>query len=174
MAGKSLAKLELSERRSQILQSYSKKGTAAQQQVNRVKIILKSSEGQSKYSISQELGMNYKSVSLWRTRWEQGEEELSSYEKGIDGQGVSDTELLNKMLDLLKDKQRSGAPPKFNLSQQQQIVAVACRKPSEYGIPINKWTHAQLQGVVVSEKIVESISVRQVGNILKKSGGSTA
>lgn len=168
MAGKSLPKLLITDRQYNLLTQYGRKYTAKTQEVKRLQIIIKSSEGQSKYSISKEIGMCHESVATWYNRWSKGYKGLLAYEKGKTGQGVSDKELLEKMLSILKDRSRPGAPVKFTLSQKQQLVALACRKPSKYGIKINRWTHEKLAQVAVSEEIVESISVRQVGNILKK------
>jgi transposase len=135
---------------------------------------LKGSEGQSTYSISKEIGLGYEGVCRWRRRWLSLYEELQIYEKGKSGEGVRDLELLKKMLSILIDRPRSGSPPKFTMSNYKQIVAIACRKPSEYNIPRRKWTHEMLAQVAVSENIVVSISPRNIGKILKKSGITTS
>ena len=45
---------------------------------------------------------------------------------------------------------------------------MAYRKPSEYEIPINQWSHKLLSQVVGEQGIVDSICPRHVGTILKK------
>lgn len=163
--------LKMTARQYQLLESKSKKHKTGNQEVKRLKILLKGSKGQSNCSISRELGITVKTVKSWRDKWDLAYEKLLIYEQGKLGEGVSDKELLEEMMTVLKDKPRSGKPPVFTLSQKQQIVTLACRKPSEYGIPINRWTHEMLAKVAQAEKIVKSISPRHVGGILKKSGG---
>ena len=135
---------------------------------------MKGSKGQSTYSIAKELGLTVNTVSTWRRRWTAGQGELEMFEKGVSNEGTGDRELLGKMLGLLEDRPRPGAPPRFTMSEYKQIVAMACRRPSEYGIPMNKWTHEMLARTAAAEKVVESISPRNVGKVLKKSGPAPA
>lgn len=166
--------LKMTARQYNLLSSESKKHKTANQKVKRIKILLKASQGQSNYSISKELNINIKTVKPWRDNWDLAYEKLLIFEQGKTGQGVSDTELLQEMLKVVKDKPRPGKPPVFTLSQKQQLVALACRKPSEYGLPHTRWTNEMLAHVAQTEKIVESISSRYLGEILKKYGGASA
>ena len=166
--------LKMTDRQYRLLESKSKKHKTNNQIVKRIKILLKGSKGQSNYSISREIGVTVQTVKIWRSRWDLVYDKLLIYEQGKSGEGVSDKDLLAEMMSVIKDKPRSGKPPVFTLSQKQQIVTLACRKPSEYGIPINRWTHEMLAKVAKAEKIVKSISPRHVGGILKKSGGTSA
>jgi len=174
MAAKASPALKLSERQTKILSDYIRKRDTSNHEVKRIKIILKGSEGQSSYSISKEIGLGYNPVATWRKRWRVSYPDLTKYEKGKSGKGVSDGNLLKRMLSILQDQPRSGSPPKFTLSQKQQVVAMACRKPSAYGIEMTSWTHEMLAQVAQTEKIVKSISPRYVGKILKKSGVTSA
>ena len=173
MATKSLPPIPLSSRQYKLLDKHVRKRSTGNHELKRIQIILKGSKGQSMYSVSKEIGLGIDPTYNWRKKWESNYEELRVFEKGKSGEGVSDLELLEKMRSILKDRARCGSPPKFTLSQKQQVVALACRKPSEYGIPINRWTHEMLAQVAKAEKIVESISPRYVGKILKKSGITT-
>jgi len=166
-------RLKMTDRQYRLLEAKSKKHKTSNQLVKRINILLKGSKGQSNYSISEETGLTVQTIKRWRSRWDIAYENLLIYEQGKSREGVSDKELLEEMLLRLKDNPRSGKPPIFTLSQKQQIVALACRKPSEYGIPINGWTHEMLARVAQTEKIVKSISPRHVGGILKKSGGTS-
>lgn len=165
--------LKMTARQYRLLEAKSKKHKTGNQQVKRIKILLKGSKGQSNWSISRELDISVKTVKSWRDKWDLAYEKLLIYEEGKSGEGVSDKELLEAMMNVLKDKPRSGKPPVFTLSEKQQIVALACRKPSEYGLPQTRWTHEMLANIAQAEKIVESISPRYVGEILKKSGGTS-
>ncbi len=174
MAAKSSPPLEITQRQYSVLEGYIAKRSTPIHEIKRIKIILKASKGQSTYSISQQLGFCMNTITKWRKAWKRSYEELIVFEKGKLGDGVSDFELLKRMLSVVEDKKRPGSPPKFTMSQKKQIVALACRKPSDYNIPMSSWSHEMLAHVAVAEKIVESISRRTVGNILKKSGSKTA
>ncbi len=165
--------LKMTDRQYRLLESKSRKYKTSNQLVKRINILLKGSKGQSNYSISEETGITVQTIKRWRSRWDLAYEKLLIQEQGKSGEGVSDNELLEAMMNVLKDKPRSGKPPIFTLSQKQQIVALACRKPSDYGLPHTRWTHEMLAHEAQAEKIVESISPRHVGGILKKSGGSS-
>lgn len=144
------------------------------QEVKRLKILLKGSDGQSNYSISKELGVTVKTVERWRLRWSSSYDNLLIYEQGKEGKGVSDTDLISEMLKRVSDLPRSGKPARINLSQKKQIVALACRAPSEYDIPLTDWTYEKLAEVAKNEKIVKTISGNYVRVILKKSGSSSS
>ncbi len=73
------------------------------------------------------------------------------------------------MLALLRDRPRSGAPRRITLSQRQQIVALACEAPEDFGIEMTQWNREALaQEVAVDKGIVETISPRYVSVVLKK------
>lgn len=166
--------LKMTARQYGLLDSQSKKHKTGNQQVKRIKILLQGSKGRSNYSISKDLKVSVKTVASWRRRWALAYEKLLIFERGKSGEGVSDGALLKKMLEVLKDRSRPGTPAQFTLSQKQQIVTIACRKPSEYGLPMTRWTHQMLAEVAQAEKVVESISARYVGEVLKKSGHTPA
>ena len=118
--------------------------------------------------ISGELGTERNTVKKWRSRWESGYEALTMFEQGESGKGVSDRQLLEQMLKLLEDKPRSGAPKIITLAQEEQIVALACEAPEDYGIMMTQWNREMLAHVAIIQGIVDSISPRYVSNILKK------
>jgi len=81
---------------------------------------------------------------------------------------VSDSELLQKMLAILTDEPRSGPPIRISLTEKQQLVALACKKPEDFGVPLTQWNREMLAKVAMAEGIVEKISPRYVSEILKK------
>lgn len=169
-----VAALQMKSHHYDLLLKLSREYKRGVQQVKRIKILLKASNGQSNYSISKELGVTVKTVEKWRLRWDSCYDKLLIYEQGKSGKGVSDSELIIEMLKRVQDLPRSGKPAKISLSQKKQIVALACRHPSEYGLPFTDWTSARLADVAKSEKIVESISGNHVRRILKKSASSSS
>ena len=174
MANKTLPALPLQERHYGLLENYSRRRDVGNHELKRIKIILKSSKGQSNYSISREVGLGVEAVSRWRGRWKNAYGALQDFERGKSGEGVSDGGLLKRMLGTLKDRPRPGKPVEITMSQKKQIAALACRKPSEYGIKMGRWTNDMLAEVARTEKIVASISPTYVGRILKKSGHMSA
>lgn len=170
MAAKASPALNLTKRQYELLDQHVRKRSTSNHEVKRIKIILKGSEGQSNYSVSKEIGLGVKYIAEWRNRWIFSYDKIQIYEQGESGKGVNDRVLLEKMLSVLKDHPRSGVPARFSMSQKKQIVALACRKPSDYGLPITRWTNEMLAHIAQTEKIVKSISPQYLGEILKKSG----
>jgi len=169
-----VSSLKMKEHHYELLSKLSREYKRGVQQVKRIKILLKGSDGQSNYSISKDLGVTVKTVEKWRLRWDSSYEELLVYQQGKEGKGVSDSALIIEMLKRVKDLPRSGKPCRISLSQKKQIVALACRSPSEYGLPFTEWTSSRLAEVAKSEKIVKTISGNYVREILKKSGRSSS
>ncbi len=119
------------------------------------------------------MDVTYNTVKTWRLRWTRIYPAILTYAEGPTGEGVSDSALMAKVLSYLEDTPRSGAPKIFTLSQTQQIVALACQKPTEHGIEMTTWTHEMLAHVAMSKGIVKTISSRYVGVLLKKKPTST-
>jgi transposase len=77
--------------------------------------------------------------------------------------------LTDKIIELLQDNDRSGAPAKFTPEQLCQIVALACEiTPEECHRPVSHWTARELAEEATQRKIVPSISPRHAGRFLKK------
>ncbi len=51
---------------------------------------------------------------------------------------------------------------KFSLFQQVDVLAMAYRRPEDYGIESSQWAARMLGDQAVKEGIIESISVRHV------------
>jgi transposase len=171
---KKLAPLVLSDRQRRLLQGFERSHKIASQLKKRVRFILHSASGYSLYRITQCESVRYETVKLWYSRWQNGYEALCEFEGGIDGEGVSDGVLLKRMKELLGDKSRPGPVPRISPSQKAQIVALACERPADHGLPVGRWTHELLAKAAIDKGIVDYVCPRHVGNILKKSGGSSA
>ena len=166
--GKPAPALLITDRQHRLLEQESRKRTTPWQYHDRILIVLYGKEGKSNIWVARCLSIALNTVKFWRRRWAAQYSALLDFEKGKDGQGVSDTELLSTMLAVLSDFPRSGAPARITLAQKQQIIAVACEKPDTYGVQMTDWSHEMLAKVVVAKGIVEKISRRHVGGILKK------
>lgn len=134
----------------------------------RSSIILRASRGESNQQIAQALNISYNTVKKWRKRWRHHHKRLNAYQAGVSGDGISDPELLEKILDILSDVPRSGAPKRITLSEEQQLVALACEKPQDHGIPMTQWNREMLAKVAMAEGMIEKISPRYVSELLKK------
>jgi len=159
--------VSLSERQFDLLSKERNRHSISQQMKRRIDIILLSHAGKANTRIASDLGTTLKTVRNWRKRWVLNDTQLQCFEQGESRQGVSDLALLRYMLDTLKDLARSGTPKKFTAAQENQIVALACEKPSKHGVPITEWTHEMLAKVAIAKNIVPGISSSQIGRILK-------
>lgn len=165
--------IPMNEREFEVVKRYNQKRSIAHHYKLRTSIILRASEGESNLQISQELALSYNTVKAWRRRWQQHYQELCVYQTGVCGQGISDHELMEKVLEILTDIPRSGAPKRITLTQENQIVALACKRPEDFGIPMTQWNREMLAKVAVAADIVDTIarrpgSPRYVSELLKK------
>lgn len=172
--GRALRPLQISDRQKDLLEEHYSRRMAPSHERSRISIILGSHAGKGNLGLSRDLKMNVKRIERWRHRWITSYDALCNFEKGPNGQGISDSELLREMLRLLQDAARPGAPKTITLEQEQQIAALACRKPSDYGIPVTQWTHELLAITAQEQGLVNQISPRYVGVILKKERAPTA
>jgi len=164
--GKAAPKVEVSKRQKAILTSYHNKRNISVQEKQRIGIIMQAHAGKSDLAISRDLQINPGTVSRWRKRWVNSYQQLREFEQS--SAESSDRALLDKMLEILSDHVRSGAPIRISLKEKQQLVALACKKPQDFGIPITQWNREMLAKVAMAEGMVEKISPRYVSEVLKK------
>ena len=163
----------LSERQHRLLSQYQSKRSISVQERSRLTILLGAAAGKNNQRLSQESGLTYKLVGVWRRRWANQYPALCQFEQGSGGEGVSDRDLLKYMLGMLRDLPRSGHPIRITLAQKQQIVALACRKPEDFGIPVTQWNREMLAHLAIAQGIVDRISPRYISRILKNHPAST-
>jgi putative transposase len=132
--------------------------TAAQQLVTRAWIILAAGDGQNNAQIARWLGLDDETPGFWRQRW------LQSREVALEEVSVAER---------LADAPRCGAPAKFGPEQVCQIIALACEQPADSDRPISQWSHRELADEIVRRGIVDSISPRHAGRLLKRSRSQT-
>jgi len=102
--------------------------------VIRAKIVLAAVNGHTNAAIAAELGMHIDTVRKWRRRFAQ---------HGLDG---------------LKDRPRSGRPAHFTPVQVAQVKALACTPPGDTGVPLARWSSAELASEAIAEGLVDHIS----------------
>lgn len=157
----------VSDRQRKLLEKVSNRRNEMAEFKLRSKIILLASEGVNNTAVGRECGASLNKVKAWRRRWESAYAELCIFEKGNKSE-VSDHELLGRIRLILSDRKRSGTPPRISLAQKKLIVALACEKPSKYGLPVTQWNRKLLAKVAIEQGIVETISERYISVILKK------
>jgi transposase len=69
--------------------------------------------------------------------------------------------------DALAPKYDGGRPPKFSEEQRSLIVETALCPPDLLGQPFRRWSLAKLRDYVVAERIVASISIETIRQILR-------
>lgn len=151
-----------------ILEGIANKHQTGQQLAKRIRIVLLANEGKSNSSVKRTVGVSLNTVKRWRKRWKAAYASLVCYEESQEAADFSLSVYEEKLLSVLADAARSGSPKRIGLDQEQQIVALACEKPEDYGLPHTSWSDKLLQQVAIDKQIIDKISVRQVGRILKK------
>lgn len=107
---------------------------AAHRDVIRARIVLASADGQSNAVTAAEEGLHVDTVRKWRRRFA---------EAGVAG---------------LRDLPRSGRPPGFTPVQVAEIKALACTPPPQAGLPLARWSSAELAAEAVNQHLVATIS----------------
>jgi putative transposase len=134
----------------QQLQALLNRHSTPQQIALRAKIVMLAAEGRNHHEIARELDISHQMARRWRKRW------LEGHLSGLD------------VAERLQDAERSGAPAKFELEQIIQLFKLACDNPEDYQRPISEWTNRELADELICQAIVESISPRHVGRLLKE------
>ena len=156
--------INVSQRQQQLLQQITRCKTNSYRLVQRAQLVLFAATGMKNIMIGEQLQLSRTSVRQWRHRWLESAKQLQAAQ----AEGISDSELMQKLVGVLSDEQRPGGPAKFSLEQIVQIVAVACEQPQSSRRPISHWTPKELAQEVVKRGIVQEISPRSVGRFLKR------
>jgi hypothetical protein len=149
----------LSERERAELERLVRAFTTGQQLALRARIVLAAGDGLNNLQIARELCVDDETPGHWRRRW------LQYRDVPLEEVSVAKR---------LADAPKCGAPPKFTPEQICQIIALACERPAECGRPISQWSHSELAYEIVRRGIVQSISPRHAGRLLKRSRSQAA
>lgn len=142
--------LTLSTTERETLQQLVKRPSTPQQLAQRARIVLSADQGKTHAQIARELNITVDTARLWRHRWlEMAPREVAPVER-------------------LSDADRCGAPAKFTLEQQAQLMVLACEDPALSGRPISQWSASELADELVKRQMVESISPRHVQRLLSE------
>ena len=125
-----------------VLSARANSSRAEHRMVIRAKIVLAAAEGHTNAAIAAETGMHIDTVRRWRKRFSQ------------------------HRLDGLKDRPRSGRPPAFTPVQVAEVKALACTPPADTGVPLARWSVAELANEAVAEGLLPAVSPSTVARWL--------
>ena len=143
MAG-SPFRIELSLEQRIELEHRARSYTAPYWQVVRAKVVLMAADGVANNEIAARLGTSAQVVHRWRKRFS---------EEGLDG---------------LADRDRSGRPRTFGASVVAEVKVLACDLPAKTGVPLSRWSCAELARELVLRGVVAVISAATVWRTLDK------
>lgn len=126
-----------------------------QQLARRARMVVLLADGAGVGETADELKVWRKGVSTWRARW------LAA---------AAGTPVVER----LSDAPRSGAPARITAEQICAIVALACEAPEASDLPFTHWSEQALADEAMRRGIVDRISQRSVGRILKRSSPQAA
>jgi transposase len=115
---------------------------AQTRQVLRARIVLAAADGVGNAAIARKLGVVVDTARKWRHRFA--------------AQGMAG----------LVDRKRPGRPKRFTDVQAAQVKALACELPAVRGVPLSRWSAAELADEAVEVGIVENISASTVARWL--------
>lgn len=140
------------------LEKLVKRHNVAQQIALRGRIVLAAGVGKNNSQIVRDLQVSLDMVRLWRRRW-------------LDLQPIALADL--SVEERLEDLPRPGAPLQITAEQRCQIEALACEKPEGSDRPISHWTGREIADELIKREIVERISPRHAGRLLKRRRSET-
>jgi len=158
MPGPKPPPIELTPIEQQELEKLVQRHNVGQQIALRGRIVLAAAEGKNNSEIARELKVTLDTVRLWRGRWR-------------DLQPIARADL--SVEERLEDLPRSGAPARITAEQRCQIEALACEQPEDSERPISHWTGREIADEIMKRGIVEQISARHAGRLLKRGRSQT-
>lgn len=158
MPGPKPPEVKLTNEERQGLEKLVRRHNTPQQIALRGRIILAAADGKNNSQTAGELGITVKTARQWRNRW------LILQPIALDDLSVKER---------LEDLPRPGAPPGITADQRCQIEAMACEAPEESGRPISHWTNREIADEIMKRGIVDQISARHAGRLLKSGRSQT-
>lgn len=154
MPGPKPPAIDLSDEERQGLEKLVNKHKMPQQVALRGRIVLAAADGKGNAQIAKEQSIAVDTARLWRNRW------LILQPIPLSALSIEER---------LEDLPRPGAPSRITAEQVCQIVAMACEDPQDSGRPISHWTHREIADEIIKRDIVDTISPRHAGRLLKRS-----
>ena len=114
--------------------------------VVRARIVLAAADDQTNAQIARDLRICEDTVRRWRRRF--------------------CAQHPDQRLDGLKDRPRSGRPPVFTPVEVAEVKALACSRPADHGLPLTRWSVAELAAHAAATGLVRPVSVSTIGRWL--------
>lgn len=150
--------IELSQTTRHVLEALIRRHSASQQLAQRTLLVLALADCYSQADAAAVAGLNQETARTWRSRWLSAQEALIAL--GDDAKAVE-----AKIMEVLSDGARPGAPPTFTPEQTAFIQALACETPpEEVG---THWSCKTLAEEAIRRGIVSTISQQSVWRFLK-------
>ena len=146
---KKLYHVHLRAKERELLERYVKQGKKSARAINRARILLLADEEQSDEEIMETLGISRQSVYKVCKRYHE------SKSKNI--------------VELLKEKPRSGQPIKVDRRVVSHVSMIACSQAPEGAA---RWTLEMIAGRLVELKVIEAICIESVRRALKKTNSN--
>src|SRR5260221_1436599 len=150
-----LPRLVLRDSQVGILQSIVRKTGCPQAIALRARAVLAAARGLNPSDAARELGCVRLVARRWPERFAQAQRQW-----GEAADQWSEKVLTDKVLDVLEDCERSGAPATFTPEQMCQIMADGVERPEECGRPISHWAARETGDEVIKRGIVPQHSPR--------------
>lgn len=126
-----------------VLSARARAARSEHRDVVRAQIVLASAAGTANAVIARGLGIGVDTARKWRRRFA---------EHGMAG---------------LEDLPRAGRPRRFTAVQVAQVKALACTLPAETGLPLSRWSSAELAAEVIDRGLLASVSASTVRRWLR-------
>jgi transposase len=134
--------LRAGERR--FLKARARQATAPYRQVLRARIVLLAAAGLANAHIARKLGIAPNTVVKWRKRF---------CKEGVDG---------------LADRKRPGRTPTVPAAVVAQVKAIACELPATRGVPLGRWSLAELHDELLATGLVDAVSTTTLWRWLRQ------
>ena len=121
--------------------------TTGQQLAMRARVVLLADEGLSTEELARRLHIDSDTARQWRARWRVG---------------------TGSVAERLADAPKSGRPALITPEQICAIIALACEKPADSERPVSQWSARELADEIMRRGIVDRISPRHAGRLLKR------
>ncbi len=128
-----------------------------QQVALRARIVLAAADGENNAQIARRLGIEADTARLWRRRW-----------LGLGAIPLAELSVAER----LEDAPRPGGPCRITAEQVCRLTALACEAPAASDRPISQWSGRELADEAVKRGIVDRLSPRHAGRLLKRGRSS--
>ena len=153
MPGPKPPEILLTEKERNELERLVRAGTTGQQLATRARVVLLSAEGLSTSEVARRLRVHIDTARDWRAYWRSC---------------ASDERSERSVAERLADAPKSGRPARITPEQICQIIALACEIPADSDRPISQWSARELADEIMGRGIVDHISPRHAGRLLKR------